>query len=89
MSKKITFAPKPILSKSSVDDAGDKWVEQRTSTPLPEVEKKPIMKLKRLTLDIPETLHQAIKVSCAARSTKMVDEIREILANHYFTEIQK
>lgn len=39
--------------------------------------------LKRLTLDIPESLHRAIKAQCAADGTKMVVEIRELLEQKY------
>ena len=39
--------------------------------------------MKRLTLDIPESLHRTIKVSCAGRGTKMAEEIRALLEAHY------
>jgi hypothetical protein len=87
MSKKINFSPKPIISNSEIlDSTGDKWVEKRVNS---QSLNKKIVRFKRLTLDIPESLHQTIKVSCASRSTKMVDEIREILSQHYIKEKQK
>jgi plasmid stability protein len=39
--------------------------------------------MKRLTIDIPASLHSRIKVSCAQRGVKMADEIRELLATHF------
>lgn len=39
--------------------------------------------LKRLTLDIPLSLHAAIKTDCARRGVKMIDDIRPLLEAHY------
>ena len=39
--------------------------------------------MKRLTIDIPEELHRTIKSQCAARGTKMADEVRELLLQNY------
>ena len=41
---------------------------------------------KRLTLDIPETLHRKIKAACALKGTKMVDEIRPLLEERFGNE---
>lgn len=38
---------------------------------------------KRLTIDIPASLHRTIKSQCALRGTKIADEIRELLMNKY------
>ncbi|WP_139057930.1 hypothetical protein [Tsukamurella pseudospumae] len=45
-----------------------------------EPEKEP---LKRLTLDIPLSLHAAIKTDCARRGVKMIDDITPLLEAHY------
>lgn len=39
--------------------------------------------LKRLTLDIPASLHSAIKTDCARRGLKMIEDIRPLLEAHY------
>ena len=39
--------------------------------------------MKRLTIDIPESLHRAIKSQCAMRGTKMADEVRDLLLQKY------
>ena len=39
--------------------------------------------LKRLTIDIPKELHSRIKSQCALRHSKMADEIRLLLDNHF------
>jgi hypothetical protein len=68
--KKVTFGNKPATTATA-----DKWVKNRE-----EATDEPT---KRLTLDIPESLHRAIKVSCAGRGTKMAEEIRVLLEAHY------
>lgn len=39
--------------------------------------------MKRLTIDVPESLHKAIKTACATRGTKIADEVRELLIQRY------
>jgi len=39
--------------------------------------------IKRLTIDIPESLCRAMKVQTAERGMKMVDEVRALLEAHY------
>lgn len=72
MTKRIAIAPKPEAVKPVTPDD---WVKSRGVT-----ENQP---MKRLTLDIPADLHTRIKVSCAGRGTKMAEELREILEQHY------
>ncbi len=38
---------------------------------------------KRLTIDIPASLHRSIKSQCALRGSKITDEIREMLIEKY------
>jgi len=44
---------------------------------------KKVERMKRLTIDIPESLHRQIKTSCAQRGTKIADELRCLLAERY------
>jgi hypothetical protein len=39
--------------------------------------------MKRLTIDIPESLHKAVKAQCAMRGTKIADEVRELLSKKF------
>ncbi|PTT43827.1 hypothetical protein DBR33_10055 [Stenotrophomonas sp. HMWF022] len=41
--------------------------------------------MKRLTIDIPESLHRTIKSQCAMRGTKIADEVRDLLVQKYET----
>ncbi len=71
--KKIAFGTKPT-NKPALAPA-DTWVESRDAG---EAEA-----MKRLTIDIPESLHRAIKSQCAMRGTKIADEVRELLLKKY------
>lgn len=84
--KKVSFTTaRP--SESNVPAAADEWVTSRfgsdpeaTPQPTPPEPQEP---LKRLTLDIPASLHRAIKSQCAAEDKKMVVEIRKLLEQKY------
>jgi hypothetical protein len=78
--KKVTFGAKPIKANQNAD--ADAWVESRSI----EEEKPPVEKMKRLTIDVPESLHKSIKSACALRGTKIADEVRELLINKYRKE---
>jgi hypothetical protein len=64
--KKVAIAhPRPVASP-------DDWVKQK---PAPAANEP----VKRLTIDIPESLHTRIKIDCAANQKKMSDAVRELL----------
>lgn len=71
MSKKVDFRPKPAAPVTP-----DQWVESRAPD-------APGERFKRLTIDIPASLHVRIKTQCAARGTKMADEIRALLEERF------
>lgn len=64
---------RPTNVKEEVN--ADAWVESRNIK-----ENEP---MKRLTIDVPESLHREIKAQCARRGTKIADEVRELLLNKY------
>ena len=72
MTKKVAFGTKPT-SKALAPAAADDWVENRAE----------VDAMKRLTIDIPESLHRTIKSQCAIRGTKIADEVREMLLQKY------
>lgn len=77
--KKVSIGAKPT---SPVVPNIDQWVETRTVEPeLPVEETKP--KMKRLTLDVPESLHRAIKFKSVEQGVPMADLLRELLEQHY------
>ena len=75
MNKKVTIGTKPT-ARAAPAAAVDSWVENREDDNDPK-------SMKRLTIDIPESLHRAIKSQCAMRGTKIADEVREILLQKY------
>ncbi|HEM8497989.1 TPA: hypothetical protein U2Q01_004546 [Burkholderia multivorans] len=72
--KKVSIGTKPTNKPAPA--AADAWVESRSSGDEPEA-------MKRLTIDVPESLHRAIKAQCAMRGTKIADEVRELLLQKY------
>ena len=73
--KKVSIGAKPTSKPAPA--SADAWVESRTgAADEPE-------KMKRLTIDVPESLHRAIKAQCAMRGSKIADEVRELLAERY------
>ncbi|MGQ0756763.1 hypothetical protein ACT43E_20840 (plasmid) [Acinetobacter baumannii] len=78
MTKKVSIGTKPT-SKPTPAATADAWVESRSNGDEPE-------KMKRLTIDIPASLHRKIKGSCGNRGTKIADEVRELLAEKYGKE---
>ncbi|WP_455476352.1 plasmid partition protein ParG [Bartonella sp. B17] len=73
MSKKIKIGTKP--TNKSIPATVDAWVESRQANG--------DERMKRLTIDVPESLHRSIKMSCASRGTKIADEVRELLTQKY------
>jgi hypothetical protein len=57
--------------------AHDEWVSRK-----PQADKA-AEPMKRLTIDVPESLHTRIKISCVTNKQKMADVVRELLAQHW------
>jgi predicted DNA binding CopG/RHH family protein len=75
--KKVNFSIKPNVKSIGPDN----WVAARE---IPEsVAEKPSEKMKRLTLDLPESLHRAIKRRAVDKGTTMIELIRTLLEKHY------
>jgi hypothetical protein len=69
--KKVSFGTTPA-PKAPLPATAEQWVESRNTE-----------EMKRLTIDIPASLHRRIKMVCAGRGVKMADEIRELLETHF------
>lgn len=70
MTKKVSISAKPALQKTA---SSEEWIKNRA-------DEEPT---KRLTIDVPESLHRAVKAQCAARGTKIAEEVRELLLQKY------
>lgn len=80
--KKVNFNAKPKKEKPiNVDE----WVVNRDSKAVDSKSKpeEPSEKIKRLTLDIPESLHRAIKKKAVEDGETMADQLRSLLEEHY------
>lgn len=71
MSKKVSFGTRPSAARADTTKADD-WVNRRDAEAT-----------KRLTIDVPASLHARIKSQCALRGAKMADEVRELLEKHF------
>jgi hypothetical protein len=74
VNKKIAFGTKPT-NKPALTTTADEWVGSRDAGQ--------VESMKRLTIDIPESLHRSIKAQCAMRGSKIADEVRELLLQKY------
>lgn len=77
MNKKVAIGTKPT-NRPAVAPTADAWVESRQA--------EDADTMKRLTIDIPASLHRAIKTQCAMRGSKIADEVRELLLQKYGTQ---
>ena len=77
MSKRVAIGSRPTTRKTDQSTANaDAWVDNQRSATEPEP-------LKRLTIDLPESLHRRIKVQCAIEGTTIVDVVRGLLAERF------
>jgi hypothetical protein len=75
--KKATTNSPPAQPKNSS-------TSRKTTKSAPPVEAEiEAVKIKRLTLDIPEPLHRAIKMRSVEEGVAMVDMLRLLLQEHY------
>jgi hypothetical protein len=75
MSKKISITPRPSARQA------DAWVNAETTPAAPAP--APVEDMKRLTIDIPASLHRKVKAACATEGMKMADVVRELLVSKY------
>jgi len=85
--KKVGFGKKPTSKKTP---ALDEWVEQRnvesetkTKDASLESPSQKSLKMKRLTIDVSEELHRAIKMKAVEQGTPMADMLRSLLERNY------
>ncbi|KLB44356.1 hypothetical protein XP1511_17460 [Xanthomonas perforans] len=74
--KKIQIGGKPTASRAAAGNA-DEWVTNRAAPATAPAESAE--KMKRLTIDVAESLHRDIKRKCADEGVKIADVARELL----------
>ena len=75
MSKKVSIAPRPSARQA------DAWVSAPAKATAPAL--TGAGEVKRLTIDIPSSLHRRVKAACAAEGMKMADVVRHLLIQKY------
>lgn len=73
--KKVAFGAKPQEKGKAITP--EDWVSGAKAK---EAETEP---MKRLTIDVPESLHRRVKVQCATQGVKIADEVRRLLETHF------
>lgn len=71
--KKVTFTGK--RPSASAPATADDWVQSR--------EPQPRERTKRLTIDVPISLHRRVKSQCAIQNFVMADMIRDLLEERF------
>lgn len=80
-------------SAAELPEAADQWVHGNDTpatpaAPAPPAAKPPEAKA-RLTLDIPASLHFAMKMRATATGVAMVDEVTPLLMTHYADDLKR
>jgi hypothetical protein len=79
--KKVAIGAKP--SASLRPTTPDDWVENRAGGNEPKTKMAPDEPTKRLTIDIPASLHAQVKSQCALQNLRMADVVREMLEKRF------
>jgi len=79
--KPETIGRKP----TAVPDAADKWIAQGAEVQTPAVKPKE-SNPRRMTIDMSDELHKAIKLASVNSGTTMVDLVRAVLAEHFMKD---
>jgi hypothetical protein len=70
--KRVTFGSQP-KPKPEIAPDPDQWVESHTADE----------KQKRMTFDVPESLHKRVKAGCALRGVSIREVILELLEREF------
>lgn len=93
MSKTVNIGKRPTARPSP--ESVDKWMASNATAgagePSPETPpatvtagpKAPAPKMKRLTIDIPDSLHRRVKSRCGQDGLRMADVIRDLLEQRF------
>ena len=80
MGKKVNISKKPENRVLNTEQKVDQWVNNRTTDFEEQEEAK---ETKRLTLDIPKSLHQKIKFKSVEEGETMANMLRKLLEKNY------
>lgn len=77
--KRVPITPKPVTPEANIED----WVTTRSTPPPEPVKEASLTKMKRLTIDVSETLHRALKLKSVEQGVPMADLVRDLLEQHF------
>ena len=80
MVKKVNFSKKPDNKILNTEHKAAQWINDRTTD---FGEQEHMEDIKRLTLDIPKSLHQKIKFKAVEEGETMANMLRKLLEEHY------
>ena len=78
--KKVPIGSKP--QPRSHAPSADAWVDQANAQPTQPIAVEPVEPIKRLTIEVPLSLHLRTKLRCVERGVTMADVIRELLEGY-------
>ena len=93
MNKTVNIGRRPATRPTA--EAIDKWIEGNNTgagagepvaeppVVTPAAVKPPAPKMKRLTIDIPDSLHRRVKSRCGQDGLRMADVIRDLLEQRF------
>lgn len=81
--KKIAIQPKPGKGAASADD----WVNQDGKAEDKVAQPKDKEPTRRMTFDLPVSLHTRMKVTCAKRGVEMATVLREMIEKGFPDEL--
>lgn len=81
MKKPATIGKKPTAAAT----AADEWIAQGAEVQTPAVKPKE-SNPRRMTIDMSDDLHKAIKLASVNSGTTMVDLVRGVLAEHFMKD---
>lgn len=79
--KKVGLGARPVRKDPDtwVQDGAEKPVAIAKPSEQPEPEPVTTEKMKRLTIDLPESIHQEFKIYCTRKNLRMADVVREMV----------
>ena len=77
MSKKVSIGTRPSTRQAPASP--DEWVGTRAETAATQASEP----TKRITIDVPESLHRRVKVGCAMDGTSVAAEVRAFLEERF------
>ena len=81
MSKRVDIGTRPTTRENEPPRNPDAWVTNQEATGPGELERR-----KRLTIDLPESLHRRVKIACVIEDTTIVEVVRELLTERFPAE---